>query len=71
MSTTPTSEFAIDAIGRGPGAFASEVGVLFGRSMKKLLRRPIALYFSLVQPVIWMLLFGQIFNRVARFPGTQ
>jgi len=24
-----------------------------------------------VQPVIWMLLFGQIFNRVARFPGTQ
>jgi ABC-2 type transport system permease protein len=51
-------------------AFLSETGVLFARSMKKLLRRPIALYFSLIQPVIWLLLFGQIFNRVARFPGA-
>jgi ABC-2 type transport system permease protein len=53
------------------GAFLSETGVLFARSMKKLWRRPIALYFSLVQPVIWMLLFGQIFNRIAHLPGTE
>jgi ABC-2 type transport system permease protein len=52
-------------------AFLSETGVLFARSMKKLLRRPIALYFSLIQPVIWLLLFGQIFNRIARFPGAE
>jgi ABC-2 type transport system permease protein len=52
-------------------AFLAETGVLFARSMKKLLRRPIALYFSLIQPVIWLLLFGQIFNRIARIPEAQ
>ncbi len=52
-------------------AFLSETGVLFARSMRKLLRRPIALYFSLIQPVIWLLLFGQIFNRIARLPGAE
>jgi ABC-2 type transport system permease protein len=51
-------------------AFLAETGVLFTRSMKKLLRRPIALYFSLIQPVIWLLLFGQIFNRIALFDKT-
>ena len=55
----------------GAGAFLSETFVLYQRSMKKLLRRPIALYFSLIQPVIWLLLFGQIFNRIARFPGAE
>jgi ABC-2 type transport system permease protein len=54
----------------GVAAFISETAVLFSRSMKKLWRRPIALYFSLVQPVIWLLLFGQIFNSIARLPNT-
>ncbi len=58
-----------DVAPRGPAAFLAEAGVLFERSMKKLFRRPIALYFSLIQPVVWMLLFGQIFNRVAKAPG--
>ncbi|HEY7427581.1 MAG TPA: ABC transporter permease, partial [Gemmataceae bacterium] len=49
----------------GASAFLSETLVLYQRSMKKLLRRPVAVYFSLIQPVIWMLLFGQIFNRIA------
>jgi ABC-2 type transport system permease protein len=49
----------------GVRAFLSETFVLYQRSMKVLLRRPIAIYFSLIQPVIWMLLFGQIFNRIA------
>ena len=49
----------------GANAFLSETYILYLRSMKKLLRRPIAIYFSLIQPVIWMLLFGQIFNRIA------
>jgi ABC-2 type transport system permease protein len=46
-------------------AFLSETFLLYQRSMKILTRRPIAIYFSLIQPVIWMLLFGQIFNRIA------
>lgn len=49
----------------GANDFLSETYILYQRSMKKSLRRPIAIYFSLIQPVIWMLLFGQIFNRIA------
>src|SRR5215471_9767905 len=66
MSTQP----AVDVIPHGAGAFLAETAVLFRRSFKKLLRRPIAIYFSLISPVIWLLLFGQIFNRVARMPGA-
>jgi ABC-2 type transport system permease protein len=60
----------------GARAFLAETFVLYQRSMKRLARRPIAIYFSLIQPVIWMLLFGQIFNRIARgnaeaFGGTS
>ncbi len=56
---------------RGAGALLGETYVLFERSLKKLVRRPIFLYFSLIQPVVWLLLFGQIFNRIARFPGAS
>lgn len=52
----------------GARAFIVETFVLFDRAMKKMLRRPIALYFTIVQPVIWMMLFGQIFNRIAKLP---
>jgi ABC-2 type transport system permease protein len=68
-TTLPTPDFNLTP--RGFSAFAAETSVLYGRSMRKLSRRPIILYFSLIQPIIWMLLFGQIFNRIARFPGTQ
>ena len=53
------------------GTFVSEVGTLYGRAMKKLFRRPVILYFSLVQPMIWLLLFGQLFERFAQAPQFQ
>src|SRR5579872_4395520 len=69
--TTQSINLGVDnRIPQGAGAFLSETLVLFERSMKKLVRRPVVLYFSLIQPVIWMLLFGQVFNRIAKFPGT-
>ncbi len=52
------------------GAFFSETASLFQRWTTKLLRRPVALYFSLIQPAVWLLLFGQIFNRITTFPGA-
>jgi ABC-2 type transport system permease protein len=61
-ATTLTGD---DLMTTGALAFLTETFVLYQRSMKKLLRRPVAVYFSLIQPVIWMLLFGQIFNRIA------
>jgi len=36
--------------------------VLFVRSIKKLIRTPILLFFSLFQPIIFLLLFTQLFN---------
>jgi len=65
--TYPISPSALQRL-RG---FGTETAVLFERSTLKLIRRPIALYFSLVQPLVWLLLFGQIFDRITRFPGAE
>jgi hypothetical protein len=45
-------------------AFGIETTVLFQRSALKFVRRPVMLYFSLVQLVVRLLLFGQIFDRI-------
>src|SRR5213594_2827243 len=42
---------------------------LFVRSLKKLFRNPILLFFSLLQPIIFLLLFTQLFSRFASIPG--
>lgn len=55
---------------RPRGAFLSEVATLYTRSLKKMIRRPVALYFSLIQPMVWLLLFGQVFNRITTLPGA-
>ncbi len=47
----------------------SDTSHLFVRSLKKLLRNPILLFFSLFQPVIFILLFTQLFSRFAQLPG--
>jgi ABC-2 type transport system permease protein len=54
---------------RGPLTLASETWTLYRRAVIKLSRRPVILYFSLVQPLVWLLLFGQVFAEVARAPG--
>jgi ABC-2 type transport system permease protein len=47
----------------------SDTRYLFVRSLKKLLRNPILLFFSLFQPIIFILLFTQLFSRFASIPG--
>jgi len=42
---------------------------LFIRSMKKLIRTPILVFFSLFQPLLFLLLFTQLFSRFANTPG--
>lgn len=42
---------------------------LFVRSLKKLIRNPILLFFSLFQPIIFLVLFTQLFSELANFPG--
>src|ERR1700688_943161 len=42
---------------------------LTGRKMHALVRQPWVLAFSVVQPVIWLFLFGQLFRKVIDIPG--
>jgi ABC-2 type transport system permease protein len=39
------------------------------RHMRNLARQPLYIMFTLVQPVIWLVLFGQLFKNVVRLPG--
>ncbi len=42
---------------------------LFVRSLKKLIRNPILIFFSLFQPIIFLVLFTQLFSKFAQAPG--
>jgi ABC-2 type transport system permease protein len=49
--------------------FAYDVWFMFGRAMKKYLRSPVLIFFSLLTPVIFLALFTQLFNRLGSMPG--
>src|SRR5690349_24609230 len=42
---------------------------LTGRKLHALVRQPWVLAFSVIQPVIWLFLFGQLFRRVIAVPS--
>ena len=46
-----------------------EVGAVFSRWLKKTFRRPAFVFFAMVQPVVWFLLFTQSFAKIALIPG--
>jgi ABC-2 type transport system permease protein len=70
MATLAVSPNQNLSISRRFTGFWQETAVLYHRAMLKLVRRPIALYFSLVQPMVWLLLFGQIFSSITNLPGA-
>lgn len=39
------------------------------RNLMSLLRQPAWIFISLVQPVVWLLLYGQLFRRIVEIPG--
>ncbi len=47
----------------------AETIAVFGRWIRKTLRRPPFLFFSLIQPIVWFVLFTQAFQRIAQIPG--
>jgi ABC-2 type transport system permease protein len=51
--------------------FLMEIASIFSRWMRKLFRRPTNLTFSMIQPLIWFLLFTQAFQAVANIPGFK
>jgi ABC-2 type transport system permease protein len=55
---------------RGLSKLARETFYLYLRQMRRLARRRTMIAFSLVQPMIWLVLFGQMFSHVTQFPGA-
>ncbi|MDQ3012717.1 MAG: ABC transporter permease [Acidobacteriota bacterium] len=43
--------------------------LMLQRHLRNLLRQPWWVVFSLVQPIIWLTLYGQLFKRVVELPG--
>ena len=50
-------------------AIAMHTSLMTGRQLRALARQPAYLVISLIQPVIWLFLFGQLFRRVIDIPG--
>lgn len=50
-------------------ALLAHTNHLTGRSLRALLRQPAFVVINLVQPMIWLLLFGQLFQGVVALPG--
>jgi ABC-2 type transport system permease protein len=46
-----------------------EIHVIWGRNMRKLVRVPMLLFFSLFQPLLFLVLFSQVFSSMAKLPG--
>ncbi len=56
--------------GNGPmTALLSHSALLTRRSLTGLVRQPAYLLITLIQPMIWLLLFGQLFSKVIDIPG--
>jgi len=51
------------------GAMLVQTWYLTGRKLHALVRQPWVLAFSIVQPVIWLFLFGALFRKVIDIPG--
>lgn len=52
-----------------PTTVLTDTWYLTGRKLHALVRQPWVLAFSVVQPAIWLFLFGELFRRVIDIPG--
>jgi ABC-2 type transport system permease protein len=70
MSTLATSvSVTAPAAPRRPAGLARHSLFLTTRAIRSLLRQPAYAAMTLVQPMIWLLLFGQLFKSVVQIPG--
>ena len=51
------------------GALVAHSSYLSVRSIRALVRQPVFLVITLIQPMVWLLLFGALFESVVRIPG--
>jgi ABC-2 type transport system permease protein len=65
-----TTAIDIERTGPAPSpAFLSGTWYLTGRKLHALVRQPFVLAFSVIQPVIWLFLFGDLFRKIIDIPG--
>jgi ABC-2 type transport system permease protein len=71
MSSTMTSTTSPVESRRGPqvGTLLAHSAYLTVRSVRQLVRVPVFLVITLIQPMFWLLLFGNLFQSVVRIPG--
>jgi ABC-2 type transport system permease protein len=50
-------------------AIAMHTSLMTGRQLRALARQPAYLVISLIQPVIWLFLFGSLFRKIVELPG--
>src|SRR5207302_10678456 len=55
--------------GRDPMTAVRHTWFMVGRQLRNLMREPIWIALLLVQPMIWLLLYGQLFSRVPSLRG--
>ncbi len=51
--------------------FLSDISNTFGRFLRSEIRTPQIVIFSLAQPLFWLLLFGQLFEKMVNVPGIS
>jgi ABC-2 type transport system permease protein len=70
MTTTTTTTIDREMTRPAPAsALLSDTWYLTGRKLRALIRQPYVLAFSVVQPAIWLFLFGGLFQKVIDIPG--
>ncbi|HWV76132.1 MAG TPA: ABC transporter permease, partial [Isoptericola sp.] len=71
MSTAtidPTLDRTTSRPARRTGAL-TQAALLTGRQARQGMRIPVFMVMNLLQPMIWLLLFGQLFRSVIEIPG--
>jgi ABC-2 type transport system permease protein len=67
------AQAALPAEAAGPFRPASQLRqawvILTQRYLRQLYRLPVVIFMTLIQPIIWLLLFGALFKKVAEIPG--
>jgi ABC-2 type transport system permease protein len=61
--------FTTSIAGPRSGTALADTAYLTGRKMHALVRQPWVLAFSIVQPAIWLFLFGELFKKIIDIPG--
>ena len=72
LQPVPSGTAQIDSAAPNATSFGTTLAhtwYLTGRKLHALVRQPWVLAFSVVQPVVWLFLFGQLFRKVIDIPG--